>query len=1350
MRSFRLFLLFFVFIPSSGFTQGLFNEFNKAFTNINVEDGLPNNLVYRFAQDSIGFMWMATADGLCRYGGNSFKVFRHDINEPNSLLSNNLNDLLYESEHNRIWVSTSLGLGFLDLETMEFSQLDSVGGVGLNQTSTGITQNSQGDIAVSFFDNSLLVYNQKEGLKYHSQLSEYSGASYVSYMGDTAVCIAQRGGQVLIYDLKRNTTERIQIEDDISLNHFGTFFGKFTVSTNLGLFVFDPKTRKFVLSGNRYLDNTDIVVCHLDKENHLWVGTREEGLAISKNEITDLNDDIQFDYYAPRSDGSSVFSKTIQTFFEDEEGAMWMGTWSSGINYVGPKRASIRLIDENPQSSVHFSHQRIWGLDYANDILWIGTDGGGLNSLNLKTGSVEVGILSKYGLSDDLAVLSVLHASNDVLWVGTYKEGLIRIDLKKKTKRVFKRSRNNQNGINRNDVRLIFEDSKGRLFVGTNGGGLQIFDELNGNFLTVGEFQGMDIRSICESPDGGYWMSQYNESFFYYNPDNRDFIKIDASVVREFKGDKITTLRLEGDQLFIGTRYNGLIKYNTLDSTYVVFAENDGLINNSIRAFEFDSLGDLWISTDRGLSVFEVADSEFKNFGASYNVQSGEFNVGSVSKLPNGMIAFGGTRGLNIIDTRELKTNNTSQRPLITDIIVVGKSVTNLGDKKSPLFSKDKVVLPHNQNVLTFEFEILNYPVASRQMLYYTLEGSDKQWNATQGADAITYGNLRPGTYTFKISRTKNDLPGNVQKLDIVIEPPIWQTWYAFVAYIVLGVAILMLFIWYYTTQIKLRSSLVYEKKIRFQEHKLNQERIRFFTNFSHELRTPLTLIIGPLKSLIAKTISDEVREGLMLIERNALSLSNLINKMLEFRKAEVGNFKLEVSKYDIISVLQDIFSNYRDLAKFRNVTLNFDQPDGELELWIDAEKLEIVMNNLFSNAFKYTPAGGSITVSLYEQDDKVTISVKDTGPGIPKDSLKTVFQWYYQVYDSKNVSGTGIGLALTKKIVELHGGVIRVRNSDSGGADFYFTIPKGKDHLGQMEFVESRPLGLEIPKYNFSDNTNEEPDQDIDPNDKRERVLIVDDNTDIVLYLKQVLKSKYIVYVASNGEQGISLAYEEIPDLIISDVMMPEKTGIDLCKELKNDNRTSHIPIILLTAKHSSEDTILGYSEGADSYMIKPFDEEVLLTRVENLLKNRILLKSYFVGHSDATEETTAPEPEAEEPRVQIELEFLQKIEDVIFTERLETGKDIGVYELARELGFSRASLYRKLKSVTGCSINEFIRKLKLKKAEELIASGKMNVSEAAFFVGFNDVKYFRSIFKKEFNRLPSDVKMDAPKRLL
>ncbi|MEP1893161.1 MAG: ATP-binding protein, partial [Cyclobacteriaceae bacterium] len=977
-------------------------------------------------------------------------------------------------------------------------------------------------------------------------------------------------------------------------------------------------------------------------------------------------------------------------------------------------------------------------------------DGGGLNSLNLKTGSVDVGILSKYGLSDDLAVLSVLHASNDILWVGTYKKGLIRIDLKKKNKKIFKRSRNNQNGINRNDVRLIFEDSKGRLFVGTNGGGLQIFDELTNNFLTVSEFKGMDIRSICETPDGGYWMSQYNESFFYYHPDNRNLIKIDANIVREFKGDKITTIRLDGDQLFIGTRYNGLIKYNTQDSTYVVFGENDGLINNSIRAFEFDSLGDLWISTDRGLSVFKVADNEFKNFGASYNVQNGEFNVGSVAKLPNGMIAFGGTRGLNIIDTRDLKTNNTSQRPLITDIIVVGKSVTNLGNNKSPLFSKDKVVLPHDQNVLTFEFEILNYPVASRQMLYYKLEGGDKQWNTAQGSDAITYGNLRPGAYTFKISKTKNILSENVRKLNIVIEPPIWQTWYALVLYIVLGAAILMLFIWYYTTQIKLRSSLVYEKKIRFQEHKLNQERIRFFTNFSHELRTPLTLIIGPLKSLIGKTISDEVREGLKLIERNALSLSNLINKMLEFRKAEVGNFKLEVSKYDISSVLQDIFSNYRDLAKFRNVSLNFDPPEDEIELWIDAEKLEIVMNNLFSNAFKYTPAGGSITVSLYEQDDKVTISVKDTGPGIPKDSIKTIFQWYYQVYDSKNVSGTGIGLALTKKIVELHGGVIRVKNSDNGGADFYFTIPKGKEHLGQMEFVETRSLGLEIPKHSIAEDISQEPDQDVDPNDKRERVLIVDDNTDIVMYLKQVLKSKYIVYVATNGEKGVSLAFEEIPDLIISDVMMPEKTGIDLCKELKQDNRTSHIPIILLTAKHSSEDTILGYSEGADSYMIKPFDEEVLLTRVENLLKNRVLLKSYFIGHSEVSEETPELERESEEPRIQIELEFLQKIEDVIFTERLETGKDIGVYELARELGFSRASLYRKLKSVTGCSINEFIRKLKLKKAEELIASGKMNVSEAAFFVGFNDVKYFRGIFKKEFNRLPSDVKMDAPKRLL
>ncbi|REE00171.1 hybrid sensor histidine kinase/response regulator transcription factor [Marinoscillum furvescens] len=1337
-------------LPRLGAAQELFDAFNKSFTNINVEDGLSNNLVYGFAQDSIGFMWVATADGLCRYGGNEFKVFRHDINDPNSIISNNLNDVLYEANSNRIWISTSLGLEILDLETMRFSRLDSIAGVKLSHASVAITQNSKGDVAVAFSNSALLVYDGESYNYYKPERTGSSNAMYISYMGDTSVCVVQHGGHLLIHHLNDRTTERIFIGDDIVLNKPSCYLNRLTLGTNLGLYVFDAEKRQFEPTDNAYLNETDIVASYLDKEGHLWIGTREEGLAISKTPVEDFGPDLQFDYYTPRSDGSSVFSKTIQTFFEDEEGAIWMGTWSSGINYVGPKRASIRLIDGNPRAKVHFSHQRVWGLDYADDILWIGTDGGGLNSLNIKTGEVQRGVLSRFGMSDDLAVLSIHQTADDVLWVGTYKEGLIRLNLKTGARRVYQRNKEHRNTINRNDVRLIFEDSRGRLFIGTNGGGLQIYDAVFERFFSIDEFRGMDVRSICEDQNGGYWISGYSETFFYYHPENREFTKIDANIIREFKGNKISSIRLWGDHLYIGTRYNGLVKFNTLDSTYVIYDENEGLINNSIRALEFDEAGELWIATDRGISVFNVTDKLFQNFGSSYNVQKGEFNVGSVARLPNGRLAFGGTRGLNIVDTENLKANTTNQKPLLTDILILGNSITDLEGRKSPLFAQGPVVLPYDHNVLTFEFETLNYPVAAKQMLHYTLEGSDQQWNVARGADAITYGNLSPGEYTFRIAKTMDGSKVDVKRVELVIEPPIWQTKTAIILYIIVGLGLLLLFVWYYTSQIQLRSSLVYEKKIRFQEHKLNQERIRFFTNFSHELRTPLTLIIGPLKSLIIRAKDDEVREGLKLIQRNALSLSNLINKMLEFRKAEVGNFKLQVSKYDIVEVLDSIISNYRDLAKFRNVTLLFEKPDQELALWVDAEKLEIVMNNLFSNAFKYTPTGGRITVSLTEASDQVTVSVKDTGPGIPKDSIKTIFQWYYQAYDSKSVSGTGIGLALTKKIVELHGGVIKVRNLKNEGADFYFSLPKGKEHLGQMEFVEQRPLTLEIPEYPATQETDELSDQVVDPNDKRERLLIVDDNEDIVSYLKQVLENKYVVYVATNGEKGIALAMEEIPDLIVSDVMMPVKTGIDLCKALKNDSRTSHIPIILLTAKHSTEDTILGYSEGADSYMVKPFDEELLLSRVDNLLKSRVVLKSYFLGQADSEEAETSEDQKKEDSRVQVEMEFLQKIEEVIFKERLETGKDIGVYELARELGFSRASLYRKLKSVTGLSINEFIRKLKLKKAEELISSGKMNVSEAAFFVGFNDVKYFRSIFKKEFNRLPSDVKMDAPKRLL
>lgn len=1354
---FNLFFFLLLLITFASYAQkDQSNIFQKQkFHNISVSQGLSNNLVNAFAQDDLGFMWIGTADGLCRYGGNDFLNFRHNPDDINSLSNNYINDIYFHSASNRLWIGTNQGLDVLDLASMTFLHLDSLV-IPDGSKMTVMAIKGRGDETIIGLKGKHLV---KFDENFKAQIYDFSkdvadnlnlpGQVDVEWVNDSSVLISFYRDFVGRLNLKSGSIE-FQTIGGIEFNKFNhTSNGEILLSSGTGLYSYDFSSKLFAKVKSQDLENQNIVDVFQDSREYLWVGTREQGLLISDGPFIDSKNPPNFIAYNPNYDGSSVFSKTVLSFFEDYNQGIWIGTWSSGITYSTLKSPDIYHIKRNNYSKSSISYNRVWGLCNAGDgKIWIGTDGGGLNLYNIHTGENEVFTHNSNdpnSISDD-AVLSALSDSRGNFWFGTYKGGLNKYNYKSRKYESFQHDPNEPNSLSRNDVRLLFEDKSRRLWVGTNGGGLQVFDYQSETFQTIDEFQGIDMRSIQEDENGGFWVAPYSSWFAFYHPERNEVFKITPNDIPELSNDRISSLVLIGSDLWIGCRSLGLIKYSLKNHTYSILDEEDGLLNNSVRSM-VNSDDDLWIATDRGISYLDLKTMQFESYGPSYGVQSGEFNVGSVLKLSNGLICFGGTEGLNIIDINAVKSNQINPPLYVTEITALDEPISHNKEFESVLYKKN-LTLQHFQNVVTFDFEIVQFPVAPNELFYYKLEGSDVNWNLAKRANSITYGNLNPGSYGFMVARANmQNEPGEVTSLHLEISPPFWKSRLALVIYTFFGTVLILLILWYYTQQIKLRSSLVFEKKIRFQEHKLNQERIRFFTNFSHELRTPLTLIIGPLKNIINKSEKEEQVDGLKLIHRNAITLSNLINKMLEFRKAEVGHMKLEVSEYGIGEVLVNITSNYRDLAKVRGLQLVLNQPDEDIVLCFDIEKIEIIMNNLFSNAFKYTERGGTIAVSIIDSGKHVEISVKDTGKGIPKKSLKSVFQWYYQAGESKSISGTGIGLALTKKLVELHSGNIQVDSVESEGSTFTFSLPKGKTHLSHMTEVSGKSLSLEIPEHVETKGTFSEGDSLNESNEERARILIVDDNADIVQYLKQVLDTRYFVFSAADGQKGIDLAKEEIPDIIISDVMMPVKSGIDLCKDLKKDHRTSHIPIILLTAKHSPEDTVLGYSEGADSYMVKPFEEEVLLARIANLLDARVKLKSYFQAIQSEEE---VPVDSAVDLRSKVEIEFLAKVESVILNESLEKGQEVGVYDLARELGFSRASLYRKLKSVTGCSINEFVRKVKLKKAEELISSGNMNVSEAAFYVGFSDVKYFRSIFKKEFNRLPSEVKKGAPERLL
>lgn len=1321
----------------------------RQFESISVDDGLSNNLITAIVQDTYGYLWVGTADGLCRYGGNEFVTYRNTTSQENSLLNNQIHDLLYDSVGARLLIATDFGLEIFDQAHTSFSQVTSVEGNIIQSSCRRIVRDEEGRFYALYADR-VLSFTETDTATIYLEGQLNVGYNDIIISSDQFLA-SRSDGIIELYQLPTGSLKhKFPLGSLLSLNFFSKVNSEIVIATVAGLYVF--RNDRFEKLKHASLDGRDLIRVYQDRRGFLWIGTRQNGLLISEKPVVDLNDPtISFEILEPAYDGSSVFGKTIKVITEDDSDGVWLGSWSSGLNYTKYKVPNVHLIRHNPLKPNSISHNRVWGLTYGgNGELWIGTDGGGVNRYNFQTG--ENSIYRAYEAVNSISgdeVLCALRDAKGYVWFGTYNDGLSRFDPKTERFISFNADDDSPYPLANNDVRLLYEDTENQLWVGTNYGGLQRWDPTLYGFLAIPYFEGTDVRSMVEDNKGGFWIATYSTWFAYYHPKKNIFHKFDESIIPDLANNRISSLLLQDDYLWIGTRSTGLLKLNLQDSSYFRYDEGVGLINSSVRAVINDHDGDIWISTNRGISCLNTETGKIRNYDKAYGIQSGEFNVGSVLKLSDKYLCFGGTKGLNILDTEGLKKQGDETKIVVSQIHLYDRAISEFNKNVSPLFS-DFYELAHDQNTLRIQFDVLNLPKASNELFYYRLLGNDEQWQIGKGSNTVTYANLRPNTYVLEVSRNSNDLDANsVKKLTIVIKPAIWRSKLAIIFYILTFILIVWIVLRYYTRQVKLKSSLDSEKKIREEEKKLNQERIRFFTNFSHELRTPLTLIIGPLKKSISEAKSQLVKEKLELIYRNALKLNNLINKLLDFRRAQSDQMTLKFSRVDLPVLLKKILESYRDHTKIRGIDLYMGACPADAWIWVDVEKIEIIMNNLISNALKYTDRGGWVEVSMGRRDKYVVVSVSDNGIGIPAESLESIFQWYYQVGESKDVSGTGIGLPLTQKLVELHGGEISVTSNREEGSIFTFTIEDiepGEDEKS----LDEEHLKIEIPvSADLYSVFPPEIDSIEGENSSKSRILVVDDNQDIVQYIKHVLSDTYIVFSAVDGEKGIELAKEELPDLIISDVMMPEKSGIDLCKSLKEDSRTSHIPIVLLTAKHSVEDTILGYAEGADSYMTKPFDEQVLLTRIENLLKARITLQEFF-SQKEAQDKPQPSSTATDEIKITREMQFLAKAEKIILEHVSNGSSEIGVHAIAKELGFSRASLYRKLKTVSGYSINEFIRKIRLKKANELIVEGEMNISEAAFYVGFNDIKYFRSVFKKEFGVLPSDVKSEAPDKLL
>ncbi|MEH6407818.1 MAG: ATP-binding protein, partial [Leeuwenhoekiella sp.] len=1007
-----------------------------------------------------------------------------------------------------------------------------------------------------------------------------------------------------------------------------------------------------------------------------------------------------------------------------------------GLDFVNPQGAFVALLKSDVNDGKKLAHNRISALSKSKTgEIWVGTDGGGLDLYNpiskkIKNYSKENTV---NGLSNNF-IVSLLEDSSQNIWVGTYRGGLNRLNLK-----TGKWDHYLQGQIeDGSDVRVIFEDLDGQIWAGTNRGGFYKYDKIKNHFNYIETLGKIDVRDIEQIKKGELWLATYGNGILHFNSQTQTYNDF-STANTNFLTNIIFNLKfLDSTHILAGTLNEGLMKFDLASNSIERFTVSDGLSNNTVSSILKDPAGVYWLGTYNGISTYDPVNNTIKNINNFENIKGNEFNNGAAIVNQDGTVYLGSNNGLNIFNAKILKSPEKHHfNTVFKDLEFYNKSVPIGGKFKNVLEKsiayKDSLSVKYNQSLFSLDFAGLKYPSSENVEYSYLLEGYSDHWVNLTNFNKINFSKLPPGHYKLKLKTNANDYFESSKELFINIVPPFWMTIPAYILYLLLAVLLIWLSLRYYTNRFRLKQSLLFEKNQRQLENELNEERLRFYTGFSHELKTPLAMILAPVESLLSEIRKKEHVNSLRIIDKNARTLIIRINKLLNFRQTDEGLNKLNTGQYLFAQETLKWIEMYKPLAKKKGVLIIQDIIENNHIIYCDLEKIQIVFNNLMSNAIKYSRKGDSIKVSLKLENHGFLLQVKDTGAGIAANVLPHIFDWYYHANDNFKTDGSGIGLALSKRFIELHEGYINVESEINKKTIFTVFLPKGKQKGTQLTTIPLEHNVEQTALDILNENKNLESRANISAESEKELLLLIDDNPDIHEYLSSILAPNYDILHALNGEEGIQMGTKYVPDLIISDIMMPIKSGIDLCKELKNNKETSHIPIILLSAKDTKQSIIAGYNEGADAYITKPFSPAVLIARIKNLLKRKLEFQKDILN-----KETEGLQEVESHKKLNIEKKFLKQFEEVTLENLQTEGKPVEI--IANSMGMSKASLYRKIKAISGKSINEYIRDIKLQKAVNLMENEGFNVSQASFEVGFKDQKYFRKIFKEKFGKLPSD----------
>ena len=1311
------------------FCQAQSVEEHYYFKNLSIRNGLSQNTVNAILQDRKGFMWLGTKDGLNRYDGLSFRKFKHDAANPRSI-GNSFITSLYEDFNGNIWVGTDAGVYIYYPEKEAFEEFDcqSLEKTRIERSVSMIAGDKQGRVWIAVEAQGMFCYDARQKLLRNYPLSEISsnikcftfdsgGTLWLGFYGDGLYYSKDNLATVHPYGSPEDGKREFEggvITKIVQGNYNCLYIGSVKEGVSeLNLTSGQVRNLLAIDESGESIFCRDLLPY---SDNELWIGT-ESGIY-----IYNLRTEQFIHLRASLYDSYSLSDNAIYALYKDREEGLWIGSYFGGVDYY-PRQYTYfaKYYPKNIANSLH--GKRVREFCRADDgTLWIGTEDGGLNHFNPKTKEFHffepsAGFTNIHGLCMD----------GSHLWVGTFSKGLRVIDTRTGVVLRTYTEGHTPHSLNDNSIFSICRTSAGEIYLGTLFGLLR-YNRTQDNFDRIPELNGKFVYDIKEDSYGNLWLATYANGAYCYDVSVRRWKNyvFDAEDEKSLPYDKVLSVFEDSyRQIWLTTQGGGFCLFHPDTETFTRYGLKDGLPNDVVYQIVEDDDRFLWLTTNNGLVRFDPKTMEMKVFSTANGLPTNQFNYRSGFKDEAGNIYLGSINGFVAFDPRTFAENRQVPAVAITDFLLFNKEVP-VGETDSPLKSSitfsDKVVLTADQNSFSFRIAALSYQAPRMNKLMYKLEGFDEGWLTIGESPLVTYSNLGYGDYVFKVKASNSDGVWNEQEtsLHLSILPPFYLSGWAYCFYVLFFMGCLVCVIFYFKRRNYRKQHRQMEMLEQEKAREVYHAKIDFFTNVAHEIRTPLTLIKGPLENIILKKeVDSETKEDLYIMKQNTERLLNLTNQLLDFRKTETRGFRLNFTECDVVAVLRETYLRFTSLAKQKGLDFILELPQECFMADVNQEALTKIISNLLNNGVKY--ASTYLRISL-ETDEKVFhIRTFNDGEMIPDTMKEEIFKPFVRLDKEDEVTtGTGIGLALSRSLAELHQGSLMMEKGEEVNC-FCLTLPVNQDSTitlsaENVSQVEENSCGWE--------------QEETDTKEKKPMILVVEDNPDMLAFIRKQLTTEYSVLTAMNGIEALAVLDNHYVNLVVSDVMMPQMDGFELCKTIKSDLSYSHIPVVLLTAKTNIQSKIEGLELGADAYIEKPFSVEYLLANISSLIHNREKLRQTFAKSPFVAANTMA--------LTKADEEFIWKLNDIIQANL--HNPEFSMEDMADALKMSRSSFYRKIKGVLDLSPNEYLRLERLKQAAQLLKEGKSRVNEICYTVGFNSPSYFSKCFLKQFGVLPKD----------